>query len=131
VAREGEMRFEYKILVEESDWKRSLRRVWEDDIKMDLNEIQCEDMDYIQLKGHGPMSGSREGGNELPGTVKSRHFFKTSATMASQEEQCSLKFSWLDVTTNRIVRQFRSRGFVTLLFCSVCTDVLMRTISCQ
>jgi hypothetical protein len=44
----GEGRGVYRILVEKPEAKRPLgrpRRRWEDDIKMDLQEVGCGDMD--------------------------------------------------------------------------------------
>jgi hypothetical protein len=42
----------YRILVGKLEGKRALgisRRVWVDNIKMDLREIQCDGMDWISL----------------------------------------------------------------------------------
>ena len=42
----------YRVLVGKLEGKRPLgrsRRRWEDSIKMDLQEVGCEDMDWIQL----------------------------------------------------------------------------------
>jgi hypothetical protein len=43
---------EYKTVVRKSKWKTSseISRRWEDNIKTDLKEIQCEDVDWIHLK---------------------------------------------------------------------------------
>jgi hypothetical protein len=52
VACIGEMRNECKILVGKHEGKRSLgnpRRRWEDNIRMDLREIGCEGVDWINL----------------------------------------------------------------------------------
>ena len=52
VARMGEGRGVYRVLVEKSQEKRPLgriRRRWEDNIKMDLPEVGCEGMDWIEL----------------------------------------------------------------------------------
>jgi hypothetical protein len=52
VARMGEKRNAYKILVGKPEGKRPLgrpRRRWVDNIKMDLREIGCDDMDWIDL----------------------------------------------------------------------------------
>jgi len=46
------LRSEYKVLVGKPEGKRSLgryRRGWNDNIKMDLQEIGCEGMDWIDL----------------------------------------------------------------------------------
>jgi hypothetical protein len=48
----GEMRNAYKILVKQPEGKRPLwqpRHKWENNIKMDLTEIVCEDVDWIHL----------------------------------------------------------------------------------
>jgi hypothetical protein len=48
----GDVRNAYKILVGEPEEKRLLgrpRRRWEDDIKMDLREIVCGDVDLVHL----------------------------------------------------------------------------------
>jgi hypothetical protein len=42
----------YRVLVEKPEGKRPLgrpRRRWEDNIKMDLQEVGCGGMDWIQL----------------------------------------------------------------------------------
>jgi len=42
----------YRVLVEKPEGKRPLgrpRRRWEDNIKMDLQEVVCEGMDWIEL----------------------------------------------------------------------------------
>jgi hypothetical protein len=52
VARMGEGRNVYRVLVGKPDGKRPPerpRRRWEDGIKMDLREIGCGDVDWIQL----------------------------------------------------------------------------------
>jgi hypothetical protein len=48
----GKRRGAYRILVGKTAGKRPprrLRRRWEDNIKMDLQEVGCEDMDWIDL----------------------------------------------------------------------------------
>jgi hypothetical protein len=52
VARTGEVRSAYNILVERPEGRRPLgrpRRRWEDNIKMDLREIGFGDVDWIHL----------------------------------------------------------------------------------
>jgi hypothetical protein len=42
----------YRVLVEKPEGKRTFgkpRRRWEDNIKMDLQEVGCRDMDWIDL----------------------------------------------------------------------------------
>ena len=50
--RVGERRCVYRILVGKPDRKRPLgrpRHRWEDNIKMDLQEVGCGGMDWIEL----------------------------------------------------------------------------------
>ena len=52
VARMGERRGVYRVLMRKSEGKRPLgrpRRRWEDDIKMALHEVGCWGMDWIEL----------------------------------------------------------------------------------
>jgi len=52
VARMGEGRDVYRVLVGKPEGKRPLgrpRRRWEDNIKMNLQEVGCEGMDWIEL----------------------------------------------------------------------------------
>ena len=48
----GERRGVYGVLVGKPEGKRPLgrpRRRWENNIKMDLQEVECEGMDWIEL----------------------------------------------------------------------------------
>jgi len=52
VARPGERRGVYRILVGKPEGKRPLgrpRRRWEENINMDLQEVGCGRMDWIEL----------------------------------------------------------------------------------
>ena len=52
VGRMGESRDVYRVLVRKPEGNRPLgrpRRRWEDNIKMDLQEVGCEGMDWISL----------------------------------------------------------------------------------
>jgi len=52
VARIGDRRVLYRVLVGKSEGKRSLGRPrfrWEDNIKMDLQEVGCGGMDWIEV----------------------------------------------------------------------------------
>jgi hypothetical protein len=52
VARLGKERGVYRVLVEKPEGKRPLgrpRRRWEDNIKIDLQEVGCGGMDWIGL----------------------------------------------------------------------------------
>ena len=51
-ARHGERKGVYRVLVENPEGKRPLgrhRRKWEDNIKMDLEEVECGGMDRIEM----------------------------------------------------------------------------------
>jgi len=48
----GDRRGVFRVLVEKPEGRRPLgrpRRRWEDNIKMDLQEVGCEGMDWIEL----------------------------------------------------------------------------------
>jgi len=50
----GERRDIYRVLVGKPEGKRALgrpRHRWEDGIKIDLQEVGCGGMDWIELKG--------------------------------------------------------------------------------
>jgi len=52
VARMGETKGVYTVLVGKPEGKRPLllsRRVWKDNIKMDLQEVGCVGLDWIEL----------------------------------------------------------------------------------
>jgi len=52
VARMGERRGVYRVFVGKTEVRRQLgrpRRRWEDNIKMDLQEVACGCMDWIEL----------------------------------------------------------------------------------
>jgi len=52
VARMGESRGVYRVMVGKPEGKRPLgrcRRRWEDNIKMGLQEVGCGGMDWIEL----------------------------------------------------------------------------------
>jgi len=52
VAHVGERRGAYRVLVRKPEGKRPLVRLrhrWEDYIKMDLQEVRCGGMDWIEL----------------------------------------------------------------------------------
>jgi len=52
VARMGEKRGVYRVLVGKPEGKRPLgrpKRRWEDNIKMDLQQVGCGGVDWIQL----------------------------------------------------------------------------------
>ena len=48
----GDGRGVYRVLVGKPEWKRSFgrpMRKWENNIKMDLQEVGCEGMDWIEV----------------------------------------------------------------------------------
>jgi hypothetical protein len=52
VARMGERRGVYRVLVGKTEGKRTMwrpRRRWDENIKMDLQEVGCGGMDWIEL----------------------------------------------------------------------------------
>jgi len=56
VARVGETRGVYRVLVGKSEGKRQLwtsMRRWEDNIKRDLQEVGCRGMEWIELAQDG------------------------------------------------------------------------------
>jgi len=70
----GERRGAYRVLVGKPEGKRPLgrpRHRWEDNIKMDLQEVGCEDMNWIDL---GQVVDTCKCGNEPPVSIKVGHF---------------------------------------------------------
>jgi hypothetical protein len=64
----GEMRGIYGVLVGKPEGKRPLgrpRHRWEDKIKMDLQEVGCGCMDWIELARHRARWQARVTDNEL------------------------------------------------------------------
>ena len=60
VARIGERRGADRVLVGKPEGKRPLvrpRRRWKDNIKMDLQEVRCRIMDWIELVQHRTSGG--------------------------------------------------------------------------
>ena len=39
----------YRVLVKKREGKRLFGRLWEDNIKMELQEVECGSMDWIEL----------------------------------------------------------------------------------
>jgi len=78
VARLGERKGVYRVLVGKPEGKRPLERPrgrWEDNIKMDLQEVGCGGMDWIELaQDRGQVAGTCEGGNEPSGCIKCGEF---------------------------------------------------------
>ena len=77
VARIGDRRGVYRVLVRKPEGKRPLGRPrcrWVDNIKMDLLEVGCGGMDWIELAQEVQVAGICECGNELPGSIKFREF---------------------------------------------------------
>jgi hypothetical protein len=70
VARIGEGRGVYRVLVGRPEGKRPLgrpRHRWEDNIKMDLKEVGIDGANWIHL---GPVAGFCEHGNEPSGSIR-------------------------------------------------------------
>jgi hypothetical protein len=73
----GEGRGVYRALVGKPEGKRSLgrpRHRWEDNIKMDLKEVGCGGMDWIELAQDRDGVGTCECGNEPLGSKKCGKF---------------------------------------------------------
>ncbi|KAJ4438662.1 hypothetical protein ANN_14609 [Periplaneta americana] len=73
VARMGESRNAYSVLIGRPEGKRPLgrpRRRWEDNIKMDLREVGYDDREWINFAQDRDQWRACEGGNELPGSLK-------------------------------------------------------------
>jgi hypothetical protein len=68
----------YRVLVGKPDGKRQLRRPrcrWVDTIKMDLQEVGCEGMDWIEMaQNRHRVAGTCECGNETSGSIKCGEF---------------------------------------------------------
>jgi hypothetical protein len=83
VARRGEGRGVYRVLVGKPEGKRPLgrpRRRWEDNIKMDLREMGIDGANWIRLAqdmAH-PLVGFFEPGNESSGSIKKADYFSTN-----------------------------------------------------
>jgi len=74
VARMGEERGVYRVLVGKPEGRRPPgrpRRRWVDNIKMDLQEVECGYMDWIGL---AQVADACESGNEPSGSVKCGEF---------------------------------------------------------
>jgi hypothetical protein len=69
----GEGRGVYRVLVGKPEGKipmgRHSRR-WEDNIKADLQEVECGGMDWIELARDRELAGTCECGDELFGSIK-------------------------------------------------------------
>jgi len=77
VARVGERRGVYRVLVGKPEGKRPLgrhRHGWEDNIKMDLQEVECGGMDWIELAQDMDRWRALECGNEPSGYIKCGEF---------------------------------------------------------
>jgi hypothetical protein len=64
-------------LLRKPEEKRPLGRHmhrWEDNIKMDLQEVGCQDMDWIELAQDRQVAGTCECGNEPLGSRKCGEF---------------------------------------------------------
>jgi hypothetical protein len=78
VARMGERRSVYRVLVGNPEGKKPLgrpRRKWEDNIKMDLQEVGCRSVDWIEVaQDRGEVAGCCKCGNEHCGSIKCGKF---------------------------------------------------------
>jgi hypothetical protein len=77
VAHMGKRRGAYRVLVGKPEGKRPLGRSrlrWENNIKMDLQEMGWKGMDWIDLAHDRRVAGSCECGNETSGFIKCEGF---------------------------------------------------------
>ena len=77
VARMGERRGVYRVLVGKPEGERPLgrpRHSWEDNTKMDLQEVGGGHMDWIELAQDRDRAGTCKCGNESSGSIKCREF---------------------------------------------------------
>jgi hypothetical protein len=95
VARIGEERGVYRVLVGKPERKRPLgrpRRRWEDNIKMDLQEVECVGMDWIEMaqdRGRWPALVNAVRNFRVP---QMRGISRLAANrLASQEGLCSME----------------------------------------
>ena len=73
VARMGEERGVYRVLVGKPEGKRLMgrpRRRWVDNIRMDLQEVVCGYIDWIGLAQDRQLADACEFDNEPSGSVK-------------------------------------------------------------
>jgi len=73
----GERRGVYRVLVGKLEGKRPLgisRRRWEDNIKMDLQEVGCRGMHLMELAQDRQMASICKCGNEPSGSIKCGEF---------------------------------------------------------
>jgi hypothetical protein len=68
-----------RVLVGKPEGRRPLgrpRRRWEDNIRMDLQEVGCGGMDWIGLAQDRQVAGTCECGNEPSGPIKRGEFLE-------------------------------------------------------
>ena len=89
VACMGERRSLYRFLVGKPEGKRPLgrhRHRWEDDIKMDIQEVGCGGCGLDRAgSGQKQVAGTCYCGNEPSGSIKCGEFLDQLKTLASQE----------------------------------------------
>jgi hypothetical protein len=80
----GERTDAYRVLVGKPEGKRPLgrpRRKLEGNIKMDLQEVECGVMDWIELTQR-QVAGTCECGNETSGSIKCGNFSTSCKTVS-------------------------------------------------
>ncbi|KAJ4444398.1 hypothetical protein ANN_06190 [Periplaneta americana] len=83
VARMGESRNAYRMLVGRPEGKRPLgrpRRRWEDNIKMDLREMGYDDREWVNFAQDRDRWRAYEGGNEPPCSLKASNWQPAHST---------------------------------------------------
>ena len=77
VARMGEGRGVYRVLVGKPEGRRPLgrpRRRWQDNIRMDLREVGCGCVDWMELAQDRQVACACEFGDERSGSIKCGEF---------------------------------------------------------
>ena len=78
VARMGEKRGVYSVLVGKPEGKKPLgrpRRRWDENIRMDLQEVGCRVIDWIELaEDRGQVASTFECGNKASGSTQCGEF---------------------------------------------------------
>jgi hypothetical protein len=69
----GEERGVYRVLVENPEGRRPRRR-WEENIKEDLQEVECAGVNWIELAQDRQVAATCKCGNEPSGSIKCGEF---------------------------------------------------------
>jgi hypothetical protein len=79
----------HRVLVGKPEGKRPLgipRHRWEENIKMDLQEVECGGMDWIELAQNRQMAYTCECGNKPLGFLKFKEFLDWQKTWLASKK---------------------------------------------